>query len=62
MAFTGAQKPVLTAAAFLAFDEGQLAQYLEGNDDIDSGFVIPKLDSVEDLSGSQEEKLEAKLR
>ena len=62
MAFTVSRKPALTATALLALDAAQLAQYVEEDDDADSGFVISGLDFVEDLSSSQQDEVEEKFR
>lgn len=62
MVFIETQDPPLTATALLALDEAQIAQYLEEGDDSDGGYVIFRLDGVEDLSSSQQDELAEKLR
>ena len=62
MAFTEVHVPAVTVAALLALDDGQVAQHLQKNDERGGGFVISGLEGDEDLSESQEDEIERKLR
>ena len=56
-----AQDLPVTATDLLAYDEGQLVQYLKRNDG-DEGFDISSLIGVKSLPKSQRDELAQKLR